>query len=158
MFTFTRAVWLRRSQPTLWEPAPVIHLVIRSQDEPAQLLQPNQHGEENDVAHAAELVVTDNAVLSDLPRSKDTTMNPAHPSVTSLRCVHQFVRSQSQIDKYKSSNSCGHDPQQYIFFSQDFSYNQYFSLFFYSVRGSVGTWRREIALNGSQAIQISCFA
>ena len=39
-------------------------------------------------------------------------LNPAHPSVTWLRCVHQFVRSQNEFD---SSNSCGHDPQQYIF-------------------------------------------
>ena len=69
-------------------------------------------GEGKDVAAAAGMMVTDNAVLSDLSRSKDTLTNPAHPSVTWLRCVHQFVRSQNEFD---SSNSCGHDPQQYIF-------------------------------------------
>ena len=54
-------------------------------------------GEESAVAHAAELMVTENAVLSDSSRSKDTHMNPAHASVTSLRCVHQFVRSQMNL-------------------------------------------------------------
>ena len=70
-------------------------------------------GEGKDVADAAKLMVTDNAVLSDSPRSKDTHMNQAHPSVTWLRCVHQFdsrfsqfVRSQMKFDL---SNSCGHD-------------------------------------------------
>ena len=42
MLTFTGAIWLRRFQPTLWEPAPVSHSLIRGQDEPAQ--QPNQRG------------------------------------------------------------------------------------------------------------------
>ena len=69
-------------------------------------------GEGNAVAHAAELMGTDNAMLPDLSRFKDTHMNPAHPSVTSSCCVHQFVRSQNEFDL---SNSCGHDPQQYIF-------------------------------------------
>ena len=50
-------------------------------------------GEGKDVADAAKLMVTDSAVLPDSPRSKDTYMNQAHPSVTWLRCVHQFVRS-----------------------------------------------------------------
>ena len=63
-------------------------------------------GEGNAVADAAKLMATDNAVLSDSPRSKDTYMVQAHPSVTWLRCVHQFVRSQNEFD---SSNSCGHD-------------------------------------------------
>jgi hypothetical protein len=67
MFTFTRAIWPRRFQPTLWEPAPVSHLVMRSQDEPAQ--QPNQLGEGSDVANAAKLMGTDNAVLSDSSHS-----------------------------------------------------------------------------------------
>ena len=67
-------------------------------------------------------MVTDSAVLPDSPRSKDTYMDQANPSVTWLRCVHQFdsrfsqfVRSQMKFDL---SNSCGHDlddPQQYIF-------------------------------------------
>ena len=47
-------------------------------------------GEGNAVAHAAELMGTDNAVLPDSPRSKDTYLGQAHPSVTWLRCVHQF--------------------------------------------------------------------
>ena len=55
----------------------------------------------NAVADAAKLTVTDNAVLSDLPRSKDTHMNPAHPSVTSLPCDHQFVRSLTKFDSDK---------------------------------------------------------
>jgi hypothetical protein len=67
MFTFIGAIWLRRFQPTLWEPAPVSHLVMRSQDEPAQ--QPNQLGEGSDVAEAAKLRVIDNAVLSDSSHS-----------------------------------------------------------------------------------------
>ena len=67
MFTFIGAIWLRCSKPTLWEPAPVSHLVIRSQDEPAQ--QPNQLGEVNTVADAAKLMGTDNAVLSDSSHS-----------------------------------------------------------------------------------------
>ena len=36
------AIWLGRFQPTLNEPAPVSHSVIRGQDEPGQ--QPNQRG------------------------------------------------------------------------------------------------------------------
>ena len=83
------------------------HSVICGQDEPGQ--QPNQRGEVSDVKHAANMMVTDFAVLSDSPRSKDTTMNPAHRPLTSPRCVHQFVRSQSQIVKYKSSNYWGHN-------------------------------------------------
>jgi hypothetical protein len=58
-------------------------------------------GEGKDVADAAKLRVIDNAVLSDSSRSKDTHMNQAHPSVTSLRCVnhvHQFVRSLTKFD------------------------------------------------------------
>ena len=50
-------------------------------------------GKLNAVADAAKLMVTDSAVLPDSSRSKDTYMNQAHPSVTWLRCVHQFVRS-----------------------------------------------------------------
>ena len=69
-------------------------------------------GEGKDVAHAAKLMVRGNAVLPDSPRSKDTYLSQARPSVTSSCCVHQFVRSQNEFD---SSNSCGHDPQQYIF-------------------------------------------
>ena len=95
-------------------------------------------GEEGkDVAAAAGMMVTDNAMLSDLSRSKDTLTNPAHPSVTWLRCVHQFdsrfsqfVRSQNEFDL---SNSCGHDPQQMTPIHipvPDFSYNQDYSLFF----------------------------
>ena len=67
MFTFTGAIWLRRFQPTLWELAPVSHLLIRGQDEPAQHLISG--GEGNAVAHAAKLTVIDNAVLSDSPHS-----------------------------------------------------------------------------------------
>jgi len=63
MFTFIGAIWLRRFEPTLWEPAPVSYLVICGQDEPAQ--QPISGGEGKDVADAAKLRVTDNAVLSD---------------------------------------------------------------------------------------------
>ena len=70
-------------------------------------------GEGKDVADAAKLMATDNAVLPDSPRSKDTYLNQAHPSATSVRCVHQFVSSvnsfRSQIVKFKSSNSWGHD-------------------------------------------------
>ena len=69
------------------------HLVIRGQDEPAQ--QPNQLREGDAVAHAAKLVETDNAVLSDSPRSRDTYLNQAHPSLPSVTCVHQFIRSQT---------------------------------------------------------------
>ena len=46
-------------------------------------------GEGKDVADAVKLMVTDNAVLSDSSRSKDTYMNQAHPTVTSSCCVHQ---------------------------------------------------------------------
>jgi hypothetical protein len=88
MFTFIGAIWLRRFQPTLWEPVPVSHSLIRGQDEPAQ--QPNQLGEGNAVANAAKLMGTDNAVLSDSSQLQVLAMAPAHPSVTWLRCVHQF--------------------------------------------------------------------
>jgi hypothetical protein len=89
----------------------VSHSLICGQDEPGQ--QPNQRGGLNAVADAAKLRVIDNAVLSDSSRSKDTYLGQAHPSVTWLRCVHQFdsrfsqfVRSQMKFDL---SNSCGHD-------------------------------------------------
>ena len=72
-------------------------------------------GEVSYVKAAANLMVTDNAVLSDSPRSKDTTMNPAHRPLTSARSVHQFVRSQSEIVKFKSSNNWGHETSKYIF-------------------------------------------
>ena len=54
-------------------------------------------GEVSDVAHAAKLMVRGNAVLPDSPRSKDTYLSQAHPSVTWLRCVHQFVRSHTKF-------------------------------------------------------------
>ena len=71
------------------------HSVICGQDELGQ--QPNQWGEVSDVKHPANMMVTDNAVMLDSPRSKDLYMNPAHRPLTSSRCVHQFVRSQSEF-------------------------------------------------------------
>ena len=61
------------------------HSLIRVQDEPAHCAQqPNQLGEGNAVAHAAKLMVTDNAVLSDCCGSEDTYLNQAHPSLVCL--------------------------------------------------------------------------
>ena len=54
-------------------------------------------GEGNAGAHAAELMGTDNAMLPDSSRSKDTHMNPAHFSITSLpvfiNSIHDSVNS-----------------------------------------------------------------
>ena len=63
------------------------------------------------VAHAAKLMVRDNAVLSDSSLSSDTHVDLAHPSTTSLRCVHQFDRLtiqsiRSQSNEFDLSNSC----------------------------------------------------
>ena len=55
-------------------------------------------GERKDVDAAVKLMVRGNAVLPDSPRSKDTYLNQAHPSVTSSCCVHQFVRSLTKFD------------------------------------------------------------
>jgi hypothetical protein len=67
MFTFTRAIWLRCSKPTLWEPAPVSHSLIRAK----MSLRNNliSGGGLNTVANAAKLMGTDNAVLSDSSHS-----------------------------------------------------------------------------------------
>ena len=79
----------------------------------------------NAVAGLAKLRVIDNAVLS------DSSHNPAHPSVTSSCCVHQFVRSQmnSTVSQMNSTVKLSNTNRQIVvvmihIFSQDVSYNQ----------------------------------
>ena len=58
-------------------------------------------GDENAVATAVKLMVTVKAVLSDSSHSKDTTMNPAHPSST--RRPAAFINSFADSRNLKST-------------------------------------------------------
>ena len=90
IFTFIEAIWSRRFCATLWKPAPVSHLVIRGQYEREQ--QPNQGWELNDVAHPANLMVTDFAALFDSARSKDKLIHPVRRPPTPRSGIHSFVQ------------------------------------------------------------------